>query len=559
MSNQQRSPVPSARRIGSTALLHVVALAGAAFASDTQVIIDGTFGAGLVSQKIVDTTPGASASFTSTTVGGGLPGAQRETSHTFADGAILVAHIDPVYTHETTLPLCKLDFSADLRHVTGPTVGGAVSYRLCLLQSGSYYSGPSIDVFDSFWATYVQTGLVASDFALVSGTGPSRPDFNCFDYIQFGFITANSATGGPVTKVSGIDNWTVTLNFAYASEVDGAFQPSDWTSTKLVDTTPLGNAMTSSQTLASGGFPGAYRETTHTWSNGAIVVGHLNAFSFHDPSVEPIYTIDFRSAVNHVTATTVGGAVGYRLALVQGSAWYWGPNVDAILNVWVGVAQDGLTSGDFDLLAGSGPPHPDFTNSGSLIQFGYATANSANGGPVTKILGVDSWLVRIKLAPPCSGTLGASGCFGNDPGSPCPCFPAVPPGASGRGCPNSIEPRGAQLLAFGTASLAADDVVLQAAGMPNSSCLYFQGAAFAPVVFGDGRRCASGSTIRLGTKVNICNASQYPAAPDPPISVQGMISAPGIRNYQVWYRNSAAFCTSATFNLTNSISINWAP
>jgi hypothetical protein len=29
------------------------------------------------------------------------------------------------------------------------------------------------------------------------------------------------------------------------------------------------------------------------------------------------------------------------------------------------------------------------------------------------------------------------------------------------------------------------------------------------------------------------------------------------RYYQVWYRNSAPFCTTATFNLTNGYSIVW--
>jgi hypothetical protein len=29
--------------------------------------------------------------------------------------------------------------------------------------------------------------------------------------------------------------------------------------------------------------------------------------------------------------------------------------------------------------------------------------------------------------------------------------------------------------------------------------------------------------------------------------------------YQVWFRNSAPFCTAATFNLTNVVSFTWAP
>jgi hypothetical protein len=43
------------------------------------------------------------------------------------------------------------------------------------------------------------------------------------------------------------------------------------------------------------------------------------------------------------------------------------------------------------------------------------------------------------------------------------------------------------------------------------------------------------------------------------VSVRGQIGAPGQRSYQVWYRNSAPFCSVDTFNLTNSVSAQWAP
>jgi hypothetical protein len=178
---------------------------------------------------------------------------------------------------------------------------------------------------------------------------------------------------------------------------------------------------------------------------------------------------------------------------------------------------------------------------------------------VTKVIGVDGVFIRANLYSACIGTVGATGCYGDDPASPCPCFPAVPAGGPGRGCPNSVEPRGALLVGLGNASLADDSVVLQAQGMPNSSCLYFQGAGFNNVLFGDGKRCVAGQTVRLDTKNNICNTSEYPVGPDLPISVKGLITVPGIRTYQVWYRNAANFCTPATFNLTNSLSINWMP
>jgi hypothetical protein len=122
---------------------------------------------------------------------------------------------------------------------------------------------------------------------------------------------------------------------------------------------------------------------------------------------------------------------------------------------------------------------------------------------------------------------------------------------------------GAQLTGSGGASLSNDTVVLSGSGMPDSSALYFQGTSQqgggAGTTFGDGKRCAGGSTVRLGTKLNAGGASQYPAAGDQPVSVRGQVTSPGIRTYQIWYRNAANFCTSATFNLSNGLEVTWTP
>jgi hypothetical protein len=62
--------------------------------------------------------------------------------------------------------------------------------------------------------------------------------------------------------------------------------------------------------------------------------------------------------------------------------------------------------------------------------------------------------------------------------------------------------------------LASDTLVLAASGMPESSALFFQGTLSdrggAGVPFGDGLRCAGGSNVRLGTKLNAGGASSYP-------------------------------------------------
>ncbi len=160
-----------------------------------------------------------------------------------------------------------------------------------------------------------------------------------------------------------------------------------------------------------------------------------------------------------------------------------------------------------------------------------------------------------------SGTPATGFCFGDGSATACPCGNA---GAAGNGCANSMNANGAHLGGSGLARVTSDTFVLNGTGMPNSSALYFQGVTQqnggAGAVFGDGLRCAGGAIIRLGTKINVTGASQFPAVGDPSISVRGMVpGAGGLRTYQVWYRNAAAFCNPETFNLTNGVQVTWIP
>jgi hypothetical protein len=147
-------------------------------------------------------------------------------------------------------------------------------------------------------------------------------------------------------------------------------------------------------------------------------------------------------------------------------------------------------------------------------------------------------------------------CFG-DTAAACPCGNS---GAPGNGCANSLFAAGGNLTATGNAQVSADTVLLTGTNMPNSSVLYFQGTTQIGAIFGDGLRCVGGMVIRLGVKMNIGNTSSYPTGADLPVSVKGLLPpAGGTRFYQGWYRDAAAFCTPATFNLTNGIAITWTP
>ena len=182
---------------------------------------------------------------------------------------------------------------------------------------------------------------------------------------------------------------------------------------------------------------------------------------------------------------------------------------------------------------------------------------------------LDGWRDRDELdlgSDPADAALfpGSSGlafCFGDGSGTACPCGNEAAVGADA-GCLNSLA-TGGKLVAAGAASITADTLVLSGSGMPNGGVLYFQGtASYASgcgVAFGDGLLCAGGSIVRLGVHFNAAGASQYPVPGDASIASAGLISVPGLRSYQAWYRDAAAFCASPTHNLTNGWWTVWAP
>ncbi|MBI5362767.1 MAG: VCBS repeat-containing protein [Planctomycetes bacterium] len=154
-------------------------------------------------------------------------------------------------------------------------------------------------------------------------------------------------------------------------------------------------------------------------------------------------------------------------------------------------------------------------------------------------------------------------CFGDGTGTACPCGNS---GGLGRGCANSVNANGAVLTVTGVPSITTDTLVLHSTGMPNSaapSSLYLQGTAQDNGGLGtpiqDGLRCVTGTIVRLGTRPNAANQSQYPDAGNQIISIRGGITVPGTtRYYQVFYRNAAtAFCPPGTANWTNGLAVTW--
>lgn len=175
------------------------------------------------------------------------------------------------------------------------------------------------------------------------------------------------------------------------------------------------------------------------------------------------------------------------------------------------------------------------------------------------------WLVRADCEA--KGSID-SFCFGDGTGAPCPCGNT---GAAGNGCKNSANPNGANMAAAGTASLAADSVVLTITGhRPSTLAVLFQGSIANPVLmYGDGIRCIGG-TLKRPFKMTPANAASLviPSASSTPPSpatlssqsaVKGdPLSVGSVRGYQLVYRDNGGPCGTG-FNATNGVKVIWAP
>ena len=204
-----------------------------------------------------------------------------------------------------------------------------------------------------------------------------------------------------------------------------------------------------------------------------------------------------------------------------------------------------IQNGEMPLGAGcSGNPSSDAGNPACLTALEQAR--------------IQSWIQGGQLGP--RPVVGTTFCFGDGSGTACPCLPG---GADG-GCANTISFLGGKLVGAGTASVSNDTFVLRATRIPNGPALFFQGTARvaggAGAVFGDGLRCVAGSVVRLGAQTSTGEAAQLPEDSSVSVAARGSISASGgTRHYQVWYRNSPAFCQPETYNLTNGVTVTWTP
>ncbi len=172
--------------------------------------------------KVFDSTPGASATFSSTQVAaGGNPGFFREDTITLNGGVITVAHLNQGAVYNPAGGgILTVSWAFDVRGDTSLS-GAPIGYDFVLQQGGLYYRDGAVSGtgLGSSWQPFANGSLTAANFTLLNGQ-PGNPDFSTTGApIQFGYAVSKlEDASGPYTLVSGMDNWSVTLATAAVPE-----------------------------------------------------------------------------------------------------------------------------------------------------------------------------------------------------------------------------------------------------------------------------------------------------------------------------------------------------
>jgi hypothetical protein len=262
----------------------------------------------------------------------------------------------------------------------------------------------------------------------------------------------------------------------------------------------------------------------------------------------------------------LGICFSYGSTSIDNDVWFqWTADTDGTVNV--STCND--ASGDTKIAAYPAGGCPTDGSSLACDDNGAGCADFTSSMDFACVAGT-SYLIQIGHFPGTAGTTGnvtitqtpgspepgMAYCFGDGSGTACPCGNE---GGAGEGCANDTG-NGAVLSASGTASVAADDLVLSATNLTSGPGLFFQGNNAVNSgngnSFGDGLRCAGFNVVRL--EVQFSNAANgFTADSTISISTRGGVSVGQTKRYQFWYRDSGGSPCHSQFNLTNGYEITW--
>lgn len=194
---------------------------------------------------------------------------------------------------------------------------------------------------------------------------------------------------------------------------DSTFANSDWTSQSLYDTGFTSVALSNGQSFSDGN-AAPFRSTSYSmvWS-GVQTYGSVYAWSFYQgatftPSSQgAVNTLDYTEDNKRIFADWSPAAVAANALLRQNGSVYIGPfYVFGPDQFWQTKSYSGLTASDFievnlggdGQLAWNYSAHPDFSATGSTLEFGYSRSNSYS---FTSSIGhgIDNWAYTLNYTP----------------------------------------------------------------------------------------------------------------------------------------------------------------
>jgi len=398
--------------------------------------------------------------------------------------------------------------------------------------SGPVRSAGTLHLADGSWTRHSDSAALGNDVLYDNTCSPQfYYSLDGDTVIDEGRVPGTSSPNDIDSKTGCATSYSID-GFQIAYCTDQAVPSFDYSFYSNYAQCTSGIGVTPTASFALTGLPGAPGALTFCWTVNVDVSG--TPFVLDASETNP----RFGFAMSSSQASFSHGPV------VAGNpmscTWWDGSSFDPVLNL----AESGTGMGTVDaFFLESGPTLP------GCWWFGSTPFGSF-------------WLELYGATCATDGAGQAAFCVaGVSPTALCPCGNDPIVGLNG-GCLNSMGTAG-RLVGVGNPSLANDTVLLVGTQMPpQSSVLYFQGTLRHNLgngsAFGDGLRCAGGGITRLGTALNGSSGlSQYPSGGQPSVSARGGVTQPGTRTYQAWYRNSASFCTAATFNTSNGWEIFW--
>lgn len=191
---------------------------------------------------------------------------------------------------------------------------------------------------------------------------------------------------------------------------DGVFNEDDWDEVVAVRGLPNGSGSGDGMQVGSGGNPGQYWEVTVTRDpDSAGPDNSTRLFSYNNeplstddlPGYQACFTGEIDTLDISLDGIQFGGGSGGGIApaLRQGGVNYIAPGVSMPEQAWTERSFPGLTANSF-IPIGSPNQHPDFSNAGGPITFGFAYAVSTpSDQTVMRTVGFDNWELRVDYAP----------------------------------------------------------------------------------------------------------------------------------------------------------------